>query len=381
MKGSIRKRGASSWELTIDLAYDAQGRRQRKFVTVRGTKRQGNAKLREFLAEHDKGKPLETSNRMVRQFIARWLQEYVAVQVKASTATHYEQTMRSHILPALGEIPLAKLQPQDTSAMLGAARQKGLADSTVRLVYIINEALNCAVKWGILYRNPATLLDPPRVPRHSIKAMDLEQARAFLAATKGSPYEALFHFIAYTGCRRGEALALRWQDIDMQNGLISFVQNVYRVGRRGLIVQPVKTNASAASLDMDEELASLLRAHRIQQLEHRLRVGDAYDDHDLVFSNDLGGYRDPPSVSQAFARFARRAGVEGFTLHGLRHFRAAVLIKAGLHPKIIQERLRHDNIGITLDIYGHLMPGLQKEAAKAFTAIMREAGVVHSGTS
>lgn len=182
-------------------------------------------------------------------------------------------------------------------------------------------------------------------------------------------------FIARTGCRRGECLGLRWTDIDLENGTASIVQSLQRVGKQGLVFQPPKSAKSRRSIALDDATIDMLRKHRGEQVLSKMELANAYEDNGLVFPRPFGGPLDPATLTRNFEKLAAESNIENVRLHDLRHFHASLLLKAGTHLKVVQERLGHASIAITADIYSHVAPGLQREAAAAFGDAMDKAAL------
>ena len=373
MNGSIRKRG-NAWEIRFDGGYDADGKRVQKSITVKGTKAEAQRQLRGLLATHDKGIPINTSKLTVAEYLERWLRDYVIPNTRPRTSEGYKGIIRRYLLPALGHIQLAKLQPADLQGMEARLLDKGLSPRTVLHTHrVLFTALKHAVKWGLIWRNPAEAVNTPKAAPKEALIPNADGVTSILELAKETPYHALLHFLAFTGCRRGEAVGLRWQDVDLDNSTASIVQTLHRVLGRGLVIQPPKSAKGRRAIALDAETLAVLRAHRTQQLEHRLRMGEAYQDQGLVFADPLGRPLDPNEATRTFRTLARRTGLEGVRLHDLRHFHASALLQAGTHPKIVQERLGHATISVTLDTYSHVLPGLQEQAATAFATIMSKA--------
>jgi integrase len=185
------------------------------------------------------------------------------------------------------------------------------------------------------------------------------------------PLFPCLHLIAYTGVRRGEALGLRWQDVNPEAGTISIVQTLGR-SLEGLLFQPPKTNAGRRVIDLDDGTIAVLRAHQGQQLLHKTQLEGAYQDQGLVFADPLGDPLNPMAVTRAFQSLAKKAGLNGVNIHTLRHFHASVMLQAGQSWVTVSKRLGHASASITADIYAHCLPGWQKEAANAFAKAMQE---------
>ncbi len=208
MNGSIRRRSKDSWELTIDLGRDADGKRKRKYVNVKGTKKLAEQKLRELLTTLDKGMPLDMSKATVGEFLGMWLKEYAATKAP-TTLSGYGEKIRNYVLPTIGQIPLAKVTPQHIQSIYASMIERGLSPRTALHVHrVLREALSHGMKWGILARNVCDAVDPPRAYNKEMVALDTPEVQEFLDAAVGHRYGPVFFLALYTGMRRGELLGL-----------------------------------------------------------------------------------------------------------------------------------------------------------------------------
>jgi integrase len=261
---------------------------------------------------------------------------------------------------------LASLLRRASSEPITAA--PGLDARTVSYIHtILHRALKDAVRWGRLARNPADAADPPRIAQKpdGVHAWNARTLRAFLDASRvsGDRLHALWVTLATTGMRRGEALGLRWADIDLDAGRLRVVQTITQTRSKVEIGEP-KTSRGRRAVALDTATVGVLREHRRRMLEERLLVGSDFDDHGLVFHEPDGRNLRPDAVSGAFLRRVARCGLPRLTLHGLRHTWATLALERGVHPRVVQERLGHSTIAITLGIYSHVAPTLHDEAAQ-----------------
>jgi integrase len=317
---------------------------------------------------------VDTSRVTIGEFLQRWLKDYAIPNTRPRTAERYESDIRLYITPAIGHIQLAKLSPSDIQGLEAKLLEQGKSLRSVQhLHFVLRESLKHAMRWGLTYRNVAEGVDPPRYRRKEVQPPDGGGVWHILRLAKETPYSSTYQFMAFTGCRRGEALGLRWSDVDLENGTASIVQTLQRLKGKGLVFQPPKSDKSRRSIALDATTIELLREHRGQQLLYQVELGAVYQNRGLVFPGPLGEPLDPSVLTRNFERLARKAGMHGVRLQDLRHFHATLLLKAGTHPKIVQERLGHSSIGITLDTYSHVVPGLQEQAAQAFDAAMKKA--------
>lgn len=375
MEGSIRARGVGRWEITIDLGRDSDGKRVRKFFNVKGKKADAERRKREILTALDKGIPIDTSKLKVSELLDKWFESYVQPNLRLKTIQGYESIIRYHLKPQLGDIELSKLQPIHIQAMEDDLRSRGRAPKTILNVHrTISEALNHGMKWGLIYRNPATIVDAPKQKKTEPQIPSHGEAVKILELAKETPYYPPLRFIAFTGCRRGECLGLRWRDLDFERKSVSIIQTVQAIRGIGSVIEPTKSHRGRRPIALDDETLEVLRSHRVNQLKQRLRVCADWVDKDLVFPGKIGNELHPDTLTHVAERLAKDAGTKG-ALHILRHFHATMLLKEGVHPKIVQERLGHANISVTLDVYSHVVPGLQEKAANAFAVAMNKAVV------
>ncbi len=376
MKGRIRRRGKNSWELTIDVGRDANGRRQRRFLNVRGKRADADRRLREVLASLDKGLPLDTSKITVAEYLQRWYRDYAVPNTRARTAYRYEGDIRLHITPILGHIQLTQLRAVEVQQLEAKLLARGKSARSVRHVHVVlKESLKHAVRWGLVHVNVADAVDPPKIEQREVRPPDAEEVWRILDLAKSTPYGPPLAFMARTGVRRGECLGLRWADVNLENSTAAISQSLQRVVGRGLVFTPPKTAKSRRSIALDSVTVDMLRELHGRQILVRAELGETYDDTGLVFVNPLGNPFDPNALTRGFKKLANESGIGDVRLHDLRHFHATLLLQAGTHLKIVQERLGHASIAITADTYSHVAPGLQRAAADAFADAMERAQI------
>ena len=371
MKGRIRRRSKFSWEITLDIGVDPQGRRQRRYIHVKGKKAEAERKLRELLTSIDQGLPVDTETMTTGDFLEKWLQDYAVPNTRSRTAERYASDVRLHIDPAIGHIKLTDLRASHIQKLEADLMSAGKSPTSVRHLHrVLKSALKRAMRWGYLYRNVAEAVDPPGHVHHEIRPPELEQVLELLRLAADTPYGTALTFMARTGCRRGECLGLRWTDIDLENAVASIVQTLQRVKREGLVFLPPKSAKSKRAIALDQPTIDMLREHRGEQVLWKLELGNVYEDNGLVFPGPFGKPLDPATLTRNFEKLAKKAGIEHVRLHDLRHFHATTLLRAGTHLKVVQERLGHASIAITADTYSHVAPDLQRQAANAFADSM-----------
>ena len=383
MAGSIQRQGKGSWLLTFDVGRDpVTGRRRRRFVTVRGSKAEAQKALTEALAQRDRGVVVSAPKMTVAEFMRVWLRDYAEPNVARSTLERYRGIVEAHIVPTLGRRRLADLRPAEIQAAYGVwsrpgsrrdGGSHGLSPRTVLHQHrLLRNALNQAVRWELLARNPCDAVVPPRPPRIEMQVLDEREVIRFLETASRESLYPFFHSAVTTGARLGELLALRWQDVDLTDGRISIKRTVRRLSGYGYVVGSPKTHRSRRAIALDSETRQVLQDHRRRQLEQRLLIGPAYhDDEDLVFATPTGLPLGDSTVRTTFNRILKKAGLRRIRIHDLRHSAATLMLRAGVNPKVVSDRLGHSTIAITLDTYTHVLPDTQREGAEALARLIR----------
>jgi integrase len=268
----------------------------------------------------------------------------------------------------IGDIALAEVHPLDVQDLYASLleRDPPLSGGTVlNLHLVLHNAFGQAVRWGLIPVNPVAGAQPPRPSRPEPQAIDAGLAKRIVAAVEGSPLELPTVMALATGMRRGEILALRWSDI--ADGLsAAHVRRTLQSTKGGLRFEEPKTRRSRRSVALPSFLLPYLQRQKTYQQERRERLGAAWQDCDLVIDSGDGSPLSPSGLSAAWPRFLAKRGLPHVRFHDLRHAHATLMLLQGVHPKIVSERLGHASIGITLDTYSHVLPGMQGEAVNAF---------------
>jgi integrase len=372
-EGSIYKRGDDGrWAATVTLGYEG-GKRKRK--TFYGdTRREVQEQLTKALRDIQQGLPIADGRQTVGDFLQRWLEESVKGKREPKTYASYAQLIRLHLSPDLGRIVLAKLSPQDVQEFINRKQAAGLSPRTVQYLHaVLRAALNRALKWGIIPRNVATLVDVPNVRRKPTRFLPPEEAKRFLDSIRGDRLEALYAVALAIGLREGEALGLRWKDINLETGVLTVQVELQRVDGK-LQLKILKTEHSRRSISLPQFAIAALRAHRARQLEERLQAGELWADHGLVFTTVLGKPLDSRNVVRRFKRALQQADLPDQRFYDLRHTCASLLLVQGVHPRVVMEILGHSQISLTMNTYSHVAPQLQGEAAQRMDALFTQDG-------
>ena len=375
MRGHITKRGKDSYTIVLDLGRDPEtGKRKQQWVSIKGTKKDAEKRLSELLHQLDTGTFMRPTKTTLAEYLERWLKDYVWPNLAPRTAEGYETIIRQHLIPELGNYPLTHLKPEHLqkyyTEMLNSGRcniSGGLSAQTVRHHHTaLHKALQTAVEWGLLGRNVADAVRPPRAQRSEMRTWDEGDISRFLQATKDTPYYALFYLALFTGMRRSELLALRWQDLDLLLCQVSVNRSLHHLRDGSYVFTEPKSARSRRTIALSPSSVQVLQDHYEKRKLEQTMLGIPLKDDDLVFSTPDGKPLRPNRVTRAWTMLAARAGVKVIRLHDARHTHASLMLKQGIHPKIVQERLGHSTIAVTLDTYSHVAPGLQEAAAKRF---------------
>lgn len=382
MRGHLKQRSKGSWTLWIELNRDsATNERRRQTFTVRGTKKEAEAKLRELLHQLDTGSFVTPNKLTLGDLLKQWLNDYAAHKVRPRTLEGYQYIIERHLIPSsIGGIALTNLTPAHIHGYYSKALESGRLDGkgglSARTVKHHHEllvgALNHAVKWGLVFRNIALVVDPPRPENKEILTLDDEAFDQMLEACRPTPYYHLFHLALHTGLRRSELLGLRWKNVDLDLATLSVVQGMNRLKDGSNDFREPKTAKGRRFIDLTPTSALALREHRQKMEAQAGLMGVPLTSESLVFTRVDGRPLSPSTVSHAFLDIARKAGLRGgpgesgIRLHDSRHTHATLMLKDGVHQKVVSERLGHSSVAFTLDTYGHVTPGMQKAAVLRF---------------
>ncbi|HST06368.1 MAG TPA: site-specific integrase [Chloroflexia bacterium] len=379
MKGNIStkvgKRG-TTYTTQIDLPPDPiTGKRRQKRITGR-TKHEVDAQVIQVKASIASGgfAEADAAHITVGGYLARWL-EASASTVRPGSQRRYEDVVRLHLTPIIGRIGLAKLTPLDVQRLYQDRLARGqLSPATVNSVHVVlHKALKQAMRWGLLTRNVTEAVDPPRRTMPVYATWTQPQVAQFLKAADAHEHALLWRLALLTGMRRGEILGLRWDDVDTARGQIAVRQTRVRGADGHYEFGEPKTQKSKRSIAIPPTLADALRKLHITQHEERLALGlgEDYNPAGLVFTNGVGQPLHPNSLAYQFGKLIRIADVPVIRFHDLRHTSATLMLANGEHPKIVQERLGHSNISMTLDRYSHVSMDMQREAADRLDLLIR----------
>jgi len=410
MQGHVRRRGKDSWEYIADIGvHEAErcqecGRRfwverrprgkcpkcggklveteERRRQTKSGfaTSREAQAAMNKVLVAVEERSFVAPSKLNLREYLrSEWLPAIEAT-IRPSSFRAYKQHVECHICPHLGSVQMQKLSGAQINALYAKLAlcgkkdgKSGLSPLTIRHVHAtLHRALKDAVRWERLMRNPIDAADPPRIGgdgTRELKTWNAEQLKAFLDFTKDERLSPLWHVLAMTGMRRGESLGLRWEDVDLEAGRLAVRRALIPNGAVVVVSEP-KTAKGRRSVALDPQTVEALKRQAAQQLADQVKKADDWTDTGLVFTKEDGEAWHPEVVSRFFRQAVKRSLLPEIRLHDLRHTHATLALRAGIHPKVVSERLGHATIAITLDTYSHAIPALQEAAASLIAGLV-----------
>ncbi len=374
MRGHTYRRGRT-WTYVIDVGVGPNGKRRQRSKGGFETKRKAQAALNEALNALQKGAYVEPNKLLVGEFLTEHWLPAIRSTIRPSTFASYQMHVCRHLVPALGHLPLHRLAAPAINAFYGQLQlptdgRRPLSPASVRRVHAtLHRSLRDAVRWQLVPQNMATTADPPRAPRPQTSVWTAQQLRVFLKVVGDDPLYALWLFYAMTGTRRGEALALRWTDLDLDGGRAIIRRTLVPIGHQLSFAEP-KTDKGRRSISLDPATVAVLRSHRQRQTNERLLMGTAYQDQDLVFTRPDGRPIHPEYVSRRFSRLVAGSELPRIRLHDLRHTHATMALVAGVATLVVSERLGHSAISVTSDIYQQVLPSLEEEAAVKVAALV-----------
>jgi integrase len=349
--------------------YTASGPK-RRYVSGK-TRDDVRSKLTKAMSDRDGGLVFDAGNLTVGEYLDRWLENSVKDTVRPSTYEVHRYMIHPHIVPALGRLKLKDLNPVHVRGFYREKLDSGLSSATVRKIHsILRKALKQAVLDGLTPRNVCEAVKPPKVEHKEIRPLDRGQTKALLEVAIGNRLEALYVLAVHTGMREGELLGLKWEDVDLERGVLRLRHALVREGGK-VVLGDLKTPKSRRSVRLTCAAAEALRSHLERQLAEMERMGSLYQSGGLVFGTESGTLINPSNLrNRSFKPLLKRAGLPHICFHDLRHTCATLLLSQGTHPKLVQELLGHATIAMTLDTYSHFLPSMGDQTVRAMEAAL-----------
>lgn len=395
------RNGKARYMVRVESTDPLTGKRRRVTAGTFGSKREAERAEAKAIADRERGTLLGPDRTTVGELLVDWLTSKRG-EISANSFRDYEVIIRRHLTPALGEVRVQKLTAARLEAQYAAWADAGMSARLIRGCHMrLSQAMKRAVRFGLIGANPCDAVKPPKLGRPKASTWGPDEARVFLATAEAMPVLTragdtgrrrpdtlwpLWPLLLREGLRRGEALGLRWRDVNLDRGTAHIVQTVApdkSAKGRAIIQERTKTNAGARTVRLTAATVAELREHRDRQTFARKAAGEAWQDHDLIITTATGGPINPGNVIRSFERIIAAATMpDGARLrrirvHDLRHTAATLLLLAGTPAKVVSERLGHASISITLDLYSHVLPDMQDAAASAMDQIL--SGTPRSG--
>ena len=355
-EGSIYKRPNGTWSVQATL----QGRRlSRTFKT----QRECQEWLKKTRGQIDDGMTLASTKVSLEEFLNEWLTS-TKTSKALRTWQHYEQLIRTYLIPNLGEIKVRDLRPDHIQAFYNRLFDSQVGVHTIRKIHItLHSSLNQAVTTGMLGSNPASFVKPPKEPATEMAILNESQVSQLLVAAHGHRWEALFHLAVISGMRQMELLGLKWSDLDWIRQTLKIERQLARPDGDGIKFYAPKTRYGKRSITLGMKTIEILRKHYEHQQVERLSAGDVWQEYGLIFTTSKGTPIHSRNLLRAFKKLLQDAGLTPIRFHDLRHTAASLLLNQGIPVITVSRRLGHAKASITLDVYGHLIPSMQNEVA------------------
>ncbi len=363
-EGSVFKRKDGLWVAQITIET---GRQKSKYFH---SQREARDWLKLTQTQIDNGLNLSTANVDLATFLNKWFDAH-KLSVRPNTSALYRQMLNNHVIPSLGKMKLKDIRPDHIQNFYTARMKAGTSVSVIGIIHaVLHLAFDQAMKWGLIGRNPVDAVTKPKRKSKEIKTLDENQARTFLSVAADTRYEAMYWMAITTGMRQGELLGLKWSDLDWRNRQIQVQRQVQLVPGEGYVFSAPKSNAGKRTIVLSGEMIEKLRKHLEFQNTERSFTGDQWKENDLIFASSVGTPMGHRPLTEKFKGFLKQAGLPDMRFHDLRHTAATLMLKQGVHPKIVQERLGHSNITMTLNTYSHVLPSMQEEMADKLDGLL-----------
>ncbi len=363
-EGSVFQRGDGRWSASVTVGINANGNRIRK--TVYGaTKAEAQEKLLRLQSAKLNGMLADSGKLTLADFLGQWLEDSARPTIRAGTYANYKSAIDNHVSPKIGGIRLDRLTPAHVQGLYGSMERDGASAHVRRLAHaVLHRSLKLAMKWGMVPRNVADAVEAPRIEKQDIQPLNGDQVARLFKAAIGDRLEALYVVAIASGLRLGELFGLQWADIDLDVGTVTVRRTLSEIHGKLTLAEP-KTKKSRRRVELPAMAVDALCDHRKRMLAEGNLVGS-------VFCNRAGGFlRRSHFHAQQYKPLLKRAGLPAIRFHDLRHTAATLLLEQGVHPKVVQERLGHSQISVTLDTYSHVLEGMQKEAASKLNTMFK----------
>ncbi|MCX6064650.1 MAG: tyrosine-type recombinase/integrase [Chloroflexi bacterium] len=363
-EGSVFKRKDGLWVAQITIET---GRQKSKYFH---SQREARDWLKLTQTQIDNGLNLSTANVDLATFLNKWFDAH-KLSVRPNTSALYWQMLDNHIIPSLGKMKLKDIRPDHIQNFYTLKMKAGTSKAVIGIIHsVLHLAFEQAMKWGLIGRNPVDAVIKPKRKSKEIKTLDENQTRALLSTVVNTRYQALFWMAITTGLRKGELLGLKWSDLDWRKKQIQVQRQIQRIQKEGLVFCELKSKSGKRIVVLSDEMINKLQQHLDLQDMGKSFAGDQWQENDLIFPSNNGTPMDGHHILDKFKKLLKQAELPDMRFHDLRHTAATLMLKQGVHPKIVQERLGHSNITMTLNTYSHVLPSMQEEMANKLDELL-----------
>ncbi|MFC2053502.1 tyrosine-type recombinase/integrase [Chloroflexota bacterium] len=361
--GSIYHRKDGRWVGQVTI----EGKQHYKYFK---TQREARVWRNKILLQIDEGLTFVGTQISLGEYLEFWLGS-VKSSLRPNTMRQYTHLVNNHILPRLRHIKLKDLRPDRIQWLLNIKLQEGLSERTVELIYaVLRRSLNQGLQQGLIGRNPVLAVTKPKPKRKEMQTLTDTQVRTLLLNTKGTRFEVLYQLAVTTGLRKGEILGIRWSDLDWSKRRLHIQRQLLRIPNQGLIFSEPKSQTGRRVVVLGAATLEKLHDHLNLQQRERILAGERWKENDLIFPSTIGTPMEPRNLIRHFKKTLKESGLPAIRFHDLRHTSATLQLQQGINPKIVQERLGHSSISLTLDTYSHVLPDMQNEVAETMDEIL-----------
>ena len=364
-----RKNGVS-YEITVEGERDLYtGKRNRVFKTIKGSKKEANAVMHQLMADMDRGIAVRKSPKKIAEWLDEWLELYLP-NVEETTRIGYKSKINCYLKPALGDIYVQSLRTDHVQKMVNNMVAKGLSAKNIRDTYNnINAAMKKAVVLRMIPYNPCEGVALPKLKRYKAKVYNVQMIHHLLDIAEGTDMYLPILLCVTLGLRRGELLALRWDNVDFKNKVLKIRSNMVR-GEKDYVIKAPKSEAGVRDISLGDEVLAVLQKERTKYVTDIFSYNGHFQNLNFVIRQEDGSPLRPDSMSRKWRRFLEEHKLPSIRFHDLRHSNATALIQAGVNPRVVQQRLGHADVNITLSTYTHVLPEMDVEAAEKLDQIM-----------
>jgi len=360
-EGSVFKRG-KRWVAQVGSCEN----RETKYFD---TQREANDWRHKMIEQRRQGLVFAGSKVPLANFLDEWL-IVAKTSIRPNTYYHYTQVVNQHIKPTLGQISLKDLRPDQVQSLYTIKLAKGTSPRTTLMIHsVLHRALHHALRLGLVVRNVSDAVIRPKVPRKEMKTLDDYQVRQLFQVAEGTRIQMLLWMTIVTGMRQGELLGLKWEDLDWETSRIQVKRQVQRRKGEGLVFCEPKSAAGRRVISLGKDTIQKLREHKAEQYSERIMAGNKWQDHDLIFPSSIGTPLSQSNLNRDYKQLLQEANLPDIRFHDLRYTAASLMLKQGISVKVVQERLGHSDAAMTLNVYSHVIPGMQREAAEKMDEI------------